>query len=55
MDYRWYFAFMSMGCLLIMIAPMQENQWPLIGLGLLITLLSGGLFYLKMKNDKKEG
>lgn len=55
MDYKWNFAFMSIGCLFIMIAPMQENQWPLIILGMLIVLISGGLFYRQMKKDKKEG
>lgn len=54
MDYKWYFAFISVGCLFIMLAPLQENQWPLIVLGLVMVICSGGLCYYQMKKNKKK-
>lgn len=53
MDYKWYFAFMSIGCLLITIAPLQANQWPLISLGGLMLVVSIVGFIRKTKADKK--
>lgn len=54
MDYKWYFAFMSIGCLFITIAPLQENQWPLIFVGVLI-VASSILGYVRKSKAEKMG
>ena len=54
MDYRWYFAFISIGCILIMISPQQDNMWPLMGAGLAIVVINIVLCCLQMKKKKEK-